>query len=302
MSNKGYALLITKKPPEDFHFPLESFLSERSEGFNWYQWVKKDKVLASLSLVIEEQSAISLPQSPFGGFRVHEPLHSETIQNFLDAVLHDLKEKKVHNFRITQAPRPYEEQSDMIDYLLFKSGFRADSILNHQFYIGKKKIKNWVKEKGGKIAKKTKSQGLKSEFAPIRNFEFLGKIREWNRSRGYDESIDQNAIIQQVSLFPERYFEISIRKDGRLVGAALAVSLTPDSVYYFKSAIDPSCEIKHGGDILVHELFLLAASLKLNFIDLGSSDKELEANHQLIFFKSRFSNDQNNKITWSREV
>ena len=300
MNQDGYRLLITKKPEFKPEYLFDTHSPEFSDEYLIYQWVKKQKIRASVVFRLDDsQGAISLPRAPFGGIKIQGRLLSEGMDQFISEVVLDLRNRGARKIVITQRPKPYEDFAELIQYLLYKHGFRVDRILNHQFFIGKKKIKHWIKEEGGRFEKKRKEQGIEVDKGPIRNFQFVSKISEWNSLRGYAENLDQNSIVQQVSSFPDRYFELSLRKDEEIIAAALLVGLTPGSLYYYKSGIDPKTDFKQLGDILLHQLFLMAADLKVNFIDLGSSDLDTGANHQLIFFKSRFTNDQYNKISWS---
>ncbi|MFN3997697.1 hypothetical protein [Algoriphagus sp.] len=264
-----------------------------------FKWLKKGKSKASLTLAISETEAVSLPMSPFGGIWIEDLLSSEALEAFIKAVLEDLRGRKISCIRISQAPKPYEPNFDLINYILFKLGFKQESILSHQFFIGKKKIKKFVLKENSKYSKKIKELGLKIETGPIQNFGFLQEIRAWNNARGYNILFDDARLISQVSDFPERYFLVSILKDGSPIAHILGVKLTLDSIYYFLSATLPKSEIKNLGELGLFHLFHLASDQKLNFVDLGSSDLNVGPNHSLIFFKSRFSNDISNKVTWT---
>lgn len=268
-----------------------------------FRWVKKGKTKASLTLAISKNmEATSLPQSPFGGIWIEENLSSAALESFIKAVLDDLSHRAVSFVRIIQPPKPYESNLDLINYLLFKLGFGQESVLSHQFFIGKKKIKKLVQRESSKYASKFKELGLKVHSGSIQNFGFLQDIKTWNQARGYEILFDDSRLIAQVSNFPERYFLISLLKDGKTVAHTLGVKLMPDSIYYFLSATLPKSTIRNLGEICLFQLFQLASDQKLNFIDLGSSDSDSGANHSLIFFKSRFSNDISNKVTWTLKL
>lgn len=265
-----------------------------------FRWVKKGKTKASLTFAISKNfEAISLPQSPFGGIWMEDNLSSSGLEAFLVAFLEDLKHRKVTMVRIVQPPKPYELNVDLGNYLLFKLGFKQEAVLSHQFYIGRKKIKKFVQRESAKYLSKSKDLGLKILAGPIQNFGFLHDIKSWNQARGYDILFDDSRLISQVSEFPERYFLVSILKDGKAIAHTLGVKLLPDSIYYFLSATLPKSTIKNLGELCLFQLFQLAAEQKLNFIDLGSSDSDFGANHNLIFFKSRFSNEFSNKVAWT---
>lgn len=265
-----------------------------------YCWVKKGRVKISLTLAISKnREAISLPQSPFGGIWIQESVSSAALEGFIRAVLDDLRLREVSLFQLSQPPKPYETNLDLINYILFKIGFVQESLLSHQFYIGKKKIKKLVQEEQSNYAAKSKEWGLKIQVGSIQNFGFLQDIRAWNQARGYLVPFDDARLIRQVSDYPERYFLISIFKENKALAHTLAVRLLPDSIYYYLAASLPKSPVKNLGEMCLFHLFQLASDQKLDFIDLGSSDSGLSANHKLIFFKSRFSNDISNKVTWT---
>lgn len=265
-----------------------------------FRWVKKGKTKASLTLAISENyEAISLPQSPFGGIWTVENISSTSLERFIQAVLGELRQQGISNLKIIQPPKPYESNVDLINYLLFKLGFKQESILSHQFFIGRKKIKRFVQNESAKYLAKSKELGLKIQTGAIQNFGFLQEIKTWNQARGYAVLFDEMRLISQVADFPERYFLISIYKEGVAMAHALGVKLLPDSIYYFLSGTLPKANIKNLGEICLFQLVQFASDQKLNFVDLGSSDLDSEVNHSLIFFKSRFSNDISNKVTWT---
>lgn len=261
----------------------------------------KTKISISIAITTDGQ-AVSIPKAPFGGFWCAKGVSSDTIENFIENLQTELKLLEVKHLRLTQAPKPYEPFSDLINYLLFKLAFSQINILCHHSFIGTKNIKKYLRNEEPKIRKKLQASSLSISHGAIANFEFLKQIKLWNSRKGYQVDIDENQLINQVSEFPERYFIIQLNSQDGPVGYALAVKLTSNSVYYFLSAIDSSRMIQNGGDFLLYELFLLAKEQKVDFIDLGSSHTESGPNHSLMFFKSRFSNDISNKITWEKHL
>ena len=263
---------------------------------------KKGKVKIWITVVItHDDHAASLPNSPFGGFWCEKGLNSTALEKFIEMVTEYLKARGVKSLTIVQPPKNYEPYSDLVNYLLFKLGWDLKKILSHQFYSGSKKIEKYLMTEGPKIRKKLKASGLTTSHHPISNFDFLKKIKAWNSLKGYESSINEDYLVQQVSSYPERYFLLKLEKGEQVLGFVLAVLLTSNSIYYFLSGLDSSKESKGGGDFLLFELFLLAKEQKVDFIDLGSSDLGDRANHNLMFFKARFSNDISNKLTWSKE-
>lgn len=290
LESKDY--FLAQIPPSDLGQFLDFYL------------VKKEKKKAWITFFIADKGneAVSLPQAPFGGIWMESKLHSDQIDFFLNLVMGELRRRGVQQIEIIQAPKPYQENHDLMDYLLFKSGFQVQKILAQQFFLGKKKIKKFIQKEEGKFLRKEKEAKINVYQGPIQNFGFLKSIQAWNKERGYDISIDESKLVRQVSEFPDRYFLISLEKEGVAFAHTLAVRLTKNSLYYFQSAINPKSSVKNSGEILLFHLFKLAAELGVELIDLGSSDQPDSPNHSLLFFKSRFSNDISNKVTWVRKL
>lgn len=299
-TTESYELKVIPSFQEKWDYFLRDFpIPGYSEQLD-FLWVKKGKIRASISFAISmEGEAVSLPLCPFGGFWLEESLNSDALEGFIHAVIKDFSKRGVTHLSITESPKPYGHANDLINYLLFKCGFKQVEVISHQFFIGRKKIKNLVfKEQAGFVAK-ANNAGVKMIHGPIQNFGFLQEIKSWNFQRGYTINLDENRLVHHVSVCPERYFLIAILKNNEPIGYSLGVKLTANSIYYYLSAINPKVSIKNGGELILYELFRIAAEQKVDFIDLGSSDLKTSTNHSLMFFKSRFANDISNKITWT---
>jgi hypothetical protein len=305
-----------KKGTSDFHeLRVVSSLKEEKDFFLGntligdcqdqldFIWEKKKKTKALITFAITKTGeAISIPKSPFGGFWIVDSLSSASLESFILAVVEDLSHRGVKSITLSQAPKPYEPQTDLINYLLGKCGFEQAKVLSHHFFIGKKKIKKQTQKESSKIQSNRKNADIKVSHSSISNFGFLKYIKSWNTQKGYEVTLDENRIVQQVSEYPNRYFLITLSKNGQAIGYSLSVKLTGNSLYYFLSAINPQIPVKNGGDLILNELFQLAVEQKVEFVDLGTSDLDEEVNHKLMFFKSRFSNDISNKITWVKTI
>jgi len=287
----------------DHDYFLMNFHPENATHYFRATLVKKSQLKAEIFLSInEENEAFSIPNAPFGGFWIQESTSSESISDFIEALVLSLKQRNVTSLTVIQAPLSYCPFSDLVGYLLNAAGFEAKIILNHQLFVGKKKLKKFSDGLVLKYQKKAKALHLQVTVGNIQNFDFLQEIKTWNQKKGYESNVSVSQIIQQVSSFPERYFVISIWEEGKTVAHALAVKLTSDSLYYYLSAINPKSPSKIAGELIMVHLLKLAAGQKVSFLDLGSSDLEGQPNHSLMFFKSKFSNASENKIFWQKTI
>jgi hypothetical protein len=301
--SKGLEVVVEPSASNQKDYFLSNFSSQGELDLLDFYLVKKGKKKAFITFSIsKDYIANSLPMAPFGGVFILENLKSDSLELFIKEIVSNLKERGVIQIIITNAPKPYEENHDLINYLLFKNDFVQKYLLCHQFFLGRKKIKKRVTQDQSKFQKIINTQGVKIISDSINNFNFLKDIKHWNMDRGYQVNIDENRIILQVSEQRDKYFLISIIDSGIAIAHCLAVKLFPDTLYYFLSAINPKANLKNGGEILLYQLFKLADDEKVKLIDLSSSDLENGINHPLIFFKSRFANDFSNKITWAKNI
>ncbi len=299
-TTESYELKVIHSPERKWDYFLRNFPIQGYTGQLDFLWVKKEKIRASISFALSEVGeAFSLPQSPFGGFWLEESLSSEAMEGFIRALVQEFSNRGITHLTITEAPKPYGQANDLVNYLLSKCGFEQKEVISHHFFIGRKKIKKLVlKERPGFLLRE-KEAGVKVIFGPIQNFGFLQEIKSWNIQRGYTVNLEEKRIVQQVSDYPDRYFLITILKNNEAIGYSLGVKLTGDSIYYYQSAINPKTPLKNGGELILHKLFQIAVDQKVDLIDLGSSELKTGVNHSLMFFKSRFANDISNKITWT---
>ncbi|PZX47488.1 hypothetical protein [Algoriphagus chordae] len=301
--SESHKLRVISASKEAKDYFLSNFPTESYPELLDFIWEKKNKTKGIITFAISNSGeAVSLPKAPFGGFWIQKALSSAAIEGFILAMEKEMRDRDIQSISLCQSPKPYEPQFDLINYLLFKNGYEPAEVLSHHFFTGKKKIKKLVQKESSKHLSSSKNSGLKISHSSISNFGFMKEIRSWNFQKGYEVSIDENRIVQQVSDYPDRYFLITLSNKQKPIGYSLAVKLTTDSLYYFLSALDPKNPVKNGGELILQELFQLAVSQKVNIIDLGSSDLEGCANHSLMFFKSRFSNDICNKITWIKKL
>lgn len=300
--NDSHELRVVSSLKEDKDYFLSNLTFEAYQDQLDFIWEKKHKAKALISFAINNTGeAISLPKSPFGGFWISDSLSSASVEAFILALVDEMNRRSIQSVSLTQSPKPYEPQFDLINYLLFKTGFKQENVLSHHFFLGKRKIKKLAQKESAKFHSKSKNPDLNVSHSSISNFGFLKEMKSWNTQKGYGITIDEKRIVQQVSEYPDRYFLITLTKNEEAIGYSLGVKLTSDSIYYFLSAINPKVPVKNGGELILNELFQLAVEQKVNFIDLGSSDREDGVNHNLMFFKSRFSNDICNKITWVKK-
>ncbi|MFD2037657.1 hypothetical protein ACFSKL_22875 [Belliella marina] len=288
---------------ESHDYFLQTFVPEGPIQYIHVKLKKKEQVKGEIFFVVnEDKEAVSLPNSPFGGFWLGDSVTSDIISEMIAFILEWLKSSEVKSVSITQAPAVYGNKSDLIGYLLFSQGFRLERVLNHQVLSGKKKIKNNLNHLLPKYQKKAKEQQFNIVTGNIQSFSFLKEIAQWKNSRGHEVTVDENKLIHQVSSFPERYFVITILQAGVSVAHAVAVKLTSDSLYYFYSAINPKNQMRLTGELLMVYLLKLAMEQKVSFLDLGSSDLDGIPNHKLMYFKDKFADTWTNKSTWIKTL
>ncbi|WP_194774361.1 GNAT family N-acetyltransferase [Pararhodonellum marinum] len=259
---------------------------------------KDKKLKITLYLAIRNDEAISLPAAPFGGFWIDKKVSSEYFQYFVDLILKELSLLKIRCFSLVQAPKPYQENDEMIHYVLYRMGFELSQILLHQFIHDRKYIKGYVADHQLKFGRKLKKLSWELQVGQIKNLNFLQEIHKWRALRQHDYSVQEEQLIHQISTYPDRHFLITLASVKEPFAHVLCVKLTSNSLYYYLPAINPVGQHSFSGDALMFGVLKLAENLGVDFIDLGSSDLSTEINHNLMRFKSKFANSESNKLSW----
>lgn len=297
MSNFEFKVVSAKDLDQDYF--LRSFIGDQTGEMLDLQFEYKGKKLISATFFCTQDMAFSLPMAPFGGIWKNTELdQAEWLSLFLDASLSYFQGKRIRLVQLVQPPRVYESLTELINNSLFKKGFGIKVIQSHQFLNGKKYIREFFENQQAKWEKKLLSGQLNLHISPIVNFGFLRDIQNWNTAKGYHLNWEEDRLIQQVSLFPDKYFKITVSQQDMPQAHAVAVMLTSEVLYYFLSANNPNSAVKNLGEFLLFGLIKLGKKEKVNAIDLGSSEVDGNFNFNLMYFKSRFSNEISNKITW----
>lgn len=301
MSNFEFKVVPAEGLFQDYF--LRSFAPLPGQNLIDFQFYKKEKKVLSCTFSYEGDRAESLPMAPFGGIWSHREIDQpEVLRSFLEHIISYLQHCQIRLIRVIQPPPVYEPYSELVNNLLFKNGFSIQAIQSHQVLKGKKNIRNLLKSQSPKWEEKLKEKQLNLSFSVINYFGFLKDIQLWNNQKGYGQNWTEERLIQQVSLFPDRYFKITVSHKEISQAHAVGVKLTDQVLYYFLSANKPESPFKNLGEFLLFGLIKLGKEEKVDAIDLGSSEVDGEINSNLMYFKSRFSNEIGNKFIWERKL
>ncbi|UCS95827.1 GNAT family N-acetyltransferase [Echinicola marina] len=303
MDPKNYDFVLHENPSDVHDYFLQEGILSKGDRYFCAKLLKKNKCKMLLYFVLlSNGQAVSLKNTPFGGFWVEKKVSSEAVQYFLEELIVHLKKIPCRSLKVVQAPGLYESNNALIHYILYSKGFELKGMLLHQFLEDRKIIKGLLMAKLPKHKKKMKKLGYSVEQGSIKSFNFLKDIQQWRRIRGHEYNVQEESLINQISSFPDRYFLVSIYHDETPVSHVLCVKLTSNSLYYYLPAINPQMQVTYSGEAMMLEVIQLGDALGVDFIDFGSSDLDGATNHSLIRFKSKFANATANKLTWILEL
>lgn len=248
----------------------------------------------------QEARAISLPQLPFGGIWILKQVNFELLEEWVAFIQLEVSRLNCQSLTFIQPPTAYEPFSDGIQYLLSKMGFTLDSLLNHQLLLGKEAMQQANCHFFSNKIMTDPQISIRTE--QFEGLEPLERILRWNQLKGYSPTLSLERLSTQISQFPQRYYLISIHHQGKAVAHSVALQLTARSLFYAYSGFEPQAKIKNLGACMLEQLITLGLDLNVDFLDLGSSDLGTQANHSLIFFKSKFANAYQNKTAWTKQL
>ncbi|GGF30098.1 GNAT family N-acetyltransferase [Echinicola rosea] len=300
---KNYDFVLQENPPTDHPYFLHDYLVGEGERYVCAKLLKKQKVRALIYVVLKaDGTAISLNHAPFGGFWTEKRISSDSLQYLVTELILALRDLGANSFRIVQPPGIYGDNNPLVHYILKCQGFQLDGILLHHFLEDKKFIKGFIHAKISKHKKKIKKLHFTVATGNIKTFNFLKDIKQWRSQRSHEYNVQEEKLIQQVSAYADRYFLVSIYHGEQAAAHALCVKLTPNSLYYYLPAINPSLQQAYTGEGLLFEVIRLGESLGVDFIDLGSSDLDGQPNHSLIRYKMKNANNTANKLIWNLKL
>ncbi len=246
-----------------------------------------------LPLVIDGDTAISIPRSPFGSFFVKNIPSEDEFNQFLNFVLEQLKTKEVNRVQLIHPPKIYSRFLSL--EWLTKAGFSVKYEDVNQHIELSTSWEKTIHEMQSRKLERLKTQGF--EFKKMDNsqletgYKFIDACRQ---VQGLNINISFD-LLKELHQTTEAYDVFGVFRDGKISALCITARVTTKAVYYYLPATSPMFRTESPMVLLIAGMVDYYRSQGFKYFDLGVSSIEGVEQETLKVFKERMGGIESKK-------
>jgi hypothetical protein len=250
----------------------------------------KKRIEAKIHFLIDGNCAYSPYKSLFGSFEFNHRFPKAIMQEFAEFVKNDLKNRNIHYIKITHHASCYSERKAMVVHdILINLGFQLKMrAINHHIPVDVEPLETWMSANEKRRLKKCLKGGFIFNIEPESQAEEIHAfIAEKRKEKNLEISISMEKLRMYLEEFPQTYSFFSIRKDGKICAATVAVRISKKILYNFLPASDTAYNAFSPMVMLLSEMYKYGQREKFEILDLGiSTTSDGKPQKSLIRFKN----------------
>jgi len=276
-----------------------------SQPFSVELWDhEKQQAVAIFHADHDGETAVSLPNAPFGGLEFAEGVPIAALIQLLVAVEAFCRDQNISRLSVKLPPGSYDEKGFAFLRELYRGQgfFKVDSSLNHHIPVDDARLVQKIHPSERKRLRKCQRAGFVAEIwenpDPERVFCFLAESR---KRQGYALSLDLAQLQKLLTELPDEV-KVFVVKDGpEIASLTVSIRVSRRILYNFCPADNLDYRAFSPTVLLNCALYQYAQSEGVELIDLGVSLDQLgNEKTSLIRFKENLGGKPSVKVTYQK--
>ncbi len=274
-------------PHDLLFFHSNEFINRKESAspvfFNLYE---SERPLASIAFEVADHLAISLPQSPFGGFIFDRLINQEVLEVYLKTIVQYYQNKNF-GVQIKMAADGYHTFQKGIATALESLGFSLLYVETNQHVV--------IDQQD--FAKKiNRNRKRKLEMCSRQNYEFrkidssyltesYRLISECRADKNYPVTMTLEALQVAFDSFPEQYLLFGIFDQSEMIATSVSIRVSNEILYNFYHGDRLSHRLSSPVTMLTSGIYAYCQEHSFKILDLGISTAKGVLNEGLYSFK-----------------
>ncbi|GHB56856.1 GNAT family N-acetyltransferase [Persicitalea jodogahamensis] len=305
-------LRLTKTESASSRFDLYLYNTTRhlatqraSRPFSVELWdTETQRIVALFHADSDGETAVSLPNAPFGGVEFATGIPDEALIHMLSFVETCCREQHLIRLNIKLPPEGYDQaRSSFLQEVYRERGFTVmNSFINHHIPVGDDPFIHKIHPSERKRLRKCQRAGFVTEGwdnpDPGEVYSFLAKSRE---RQGYALSLDFEQLKNLLTELPGEVKVFVVKDGAEIVSLTVAIRVNQRILYNFCPADNLDYRAFSPTVLLNCALYEYAQNEGIELIDLGVSlDHSGNEKASLIRFKENLGGLPSLKLTYSK--
>ncbi len=258
------------------------------------------ELLCAISFLCRNTKAVSLPQSPFGGFSFGEQ-EAQRVNDFVPSIVNHLKKRGIKEI-IIKSPASFYLSPNEQRYMqgLLKLGFIVeDKSINHHIPIGGATFDRLIHKMQIRRLKKGQDSGLVfGTCAGEKIPEIYDFILACRNQKGVKINITKQLLLEAINVLPDVYKGFYVKLNGNIVAATITVQVSNNIIYNYLPASDRRYNYISPMVYLIQGIYNYCQGSNVSILDLGISTLDKLPQSSLIKFKERIGGVATEKLTY----
>jgi len=307
---------LSDQLPYGYAFNFDNYLFNKIKHIN-SQGVKdradyfivnkiKKRIEGKIHFLLKDNIAYSPYKSLFGSFEFSRNIHPNLLAEFWSFIESDLISRNINKVKITSFAACYaSKKARIISNTLEDSGFSIVlKASNHHIAVDENSLKSQLHSMEKRRLKKCLDNDfIFLEEPTTRASEVYDYIQLCRKEKGLEVSITKNKLLGYLKSFPQNYPMFSVRHQGELAAAVVAIKVHRQILYYFLPASLRKFKQFSPSVLLLDGLYQYCQSHQMELLDLGiSTEKNGRDQDSLIDFKERMGGIKSYKYFFEKEL
>lgn len=292
-TNETYQVSITNEQPIinndcSFFFHSKSFIERYdSTTIQTVCLFKENKPLATIPFVCSDNTASSLPKSPFGAIKAVADIKKNTLQYFTEHLVSQLQKQGIHTINITSFPRIYNAHLFDISHETFLDiGFTINVMNTSQYLPVDGEFRTSIKASEKRYLNNATKKGYVFRELTLDNLsQAYELIKDSRENKGYPVTMSFEDLKTTIARFPHNYLIFGLYHHDVLIATSVCIRVNSQILYTFY--IGDNIDFRKSSPVvpLIHNIYKYAGDNGFKILDLGLSTENGKVNKGLFHFK-----------------
>ncbi len=250
---------------------------------------------------IQQDTALSLPNAPYSGIIADDSSNFDSISNFIDQTLGQLREMGITRCIINQAPAFFFSRSGQIHKVFQSKGYQATAEINHHIDLNQ-----WQND-FSQMQMRRVQKGIKSNLSfNQETVSSLTEIHEFISHCRAQQDLKINIDLDRLRhLFATLdCFRIHTVRDasGTLLACLVSIVVTDEIIYSYLPAFDRDFSALSPLSFLYYHLLPELYLQKFKIMDMGISSINGEPQTGLIRYKEGVGGKKTLRYSYAKDL
>lgn len=273
---------------------------QASTGWHSFYIQNNKQVEGIVHFYLEKNQAASPHRSPFGSFIFSDAVTDTVLFDFVRYCENQVVRKSVSSIMLKNQPEVYDTKKNaLLLKVLDRLGYRvAVEETSAVIPVSTQMFESGLHKSEKKKLRKCRESACAFEVMPMEQLQKIyGFLEGCREEKGYSLSMPFEEVQKLAKAFPQRIMLTAVIDKNKLAAANISIRVYDHVLYNFYHDHASEYDLLSPVVLLNEGLYQFCQKSKIQFLDLGTSNREGKLNESLLNFKLNLGAQVSRKLT-----